>query len=138
MLKHSVVLKFNNVEMLKTMLKMLKTNRSNPESNGKVTAALRWKLRRVARNGGHLKKSSAEDLTIVKKCGTIESEREVTAMMYEYTENKKVKWYVSPIDKNIRFPYTYNKKTKCWDNRTCQLTRQRIHQLEKENKIMWM
>lgn len=59
-------------------------------------------------------------------------------MMYEYTENKKVKWYKSPIDNSIRFPYTYNKKTKCWDNRTCQLTRQRIYQLEKENKIMWM
>lgn len=59
-------------------------------------------------------------------------------MMYEYTENKKVKWYVSPIDNSIRFPYTYNKKMKRWDNRTCQLSRQRINQLEKENKIMWM
>lgn len=59
MLKHSVVLKFNNVEMLKTMLKVLKTqaNRSSPESNGKVTAALRWKLRRVARNSGHSMKT---------------------------------------------------------------------------------
>lgn len=59
-------------------------------------------------------------------------------MMYEYTENKKVKWYKSPIDNSKRFPYTYNKKTECWDNRTCQLTRQRIHQLEKENKLIWM
>lgn len=85
MLKHSVVLKFNNVEMLKTLLKMLKTNRSNPESNGKVRAALRWKLRRVARNGGHLMKNFCR---------------------------RKVKWYVSPIDDSTKFHYTYNKKTK--------------------------
>ena len=83
-------------------------------------------------------KNSAKDLTIVKRYDTIESEREVRNMMYEYTENKKVKWYKSPVDNSRRFPYTYNKKTKCWDNRTCQLSRQRIHQLEKENKIMWM
>nr|DAF70297.1 MAG TPA: hypothetical protein [Microviridae sp.] len=67
MLKHSVVLKFNNVEMLKTMWKMLKTNRSNPESNGKVTAALRWKLRRVARNGGHLMKKFCKRLDNCKE-----------------------------------------------------------------------
>lgn len=29
-------------------------------------------------------------------------------MMYEYTKNKKVKWYVSPIDNTKKFPYTYN------------------------------
>ena len=83
-------------------------------------------------------KISAEDLTIVKKRGIIKSEREVTTMMYEYTENKKVKWYRSTIDNSIRRPYTYNKKMKCWDNRSCQLSRQRIYQLEKENKIMWV
>lgn len=138
MLKHSVVLKFNNVEMLKTMWKMLKTNRSSPESNGKVTAALRWKLRRVARNSGHPMKSSAKDLTTVKSCAIIESEREVTTMMYEYTENKKVKWYRSPIDNSRKFPYTYNEKMRHWTNRSEQLSRQRIWQLEKENKIMWM
>lgn len=76
-------------------------------------------------------------MTIVKKCGTIESEREVKTMMYKYTENKKVKWYISPIDNSRKFPYTYNKKAKCWDNRSGQLTRQRINQLEHENKIMW-
>lgn len=59
-------------------------------------------------------------------------------MMYEYTENKKVKWFRSPIDNSVRMPYTYDNKTKRWENRTCQLSRQRIYQLEKENKIMWM
>lgn len=58
-------------------------------------------------------------------------------MMYEYNKNKKVKWYISPIDSSIKVPYTYNKKTKCWVNRSEQLSRQRIWQLERENKIMW-
>ena len=53
-----------------------KANRSSPESNGKVRAALRWKLRRVARNGGHLIKSPAKDLTMGKNSTIIESERE--------------------------------------------------------------
>lgn len=58
-------------------------------------------------------------------------------MMYEYTENKKVKWYRSPIDSSIRIPYTYDKKTKCWVNRSGQLSRQRINQLENENRLIW-
>lgn len=42
MLKRSIVLKFNNVEMLKTMLKMLKTNKGRPASeNKKLRRALR-------------------------------------------------------------------------------------------------
>lgn len=57
---------------------------------------------------------------------------------YEYNENKKVKFYRSSIDNQIYFPYTYNKKQNCWENRTCQLSRQRINQLENEGKIMWM
>ena len=57
---------------------------------------------------------------------------------YEYTENKKVKFYRSSIDGQIRFPYTFSKKEDCWVNRTCELSRQRINQLENENKIMWM
>ena len=59
-------------------------------------------------------------------------------MMYEYTKNKKIKWYKTRIDKNKKYPYTYNKKTKCWDNRSGQLSRQRINQLEHENKLIWM
>ena len=57
---------------------------------------------------------------------------------YEYTENKKVKFYRSSIDGLAYFPYTYNKKESCWENRTCELSRQRINQLEHEGKIMWM
>ena len=83
-------------------------------------------------------KSSAKDLTTVKKHGTIESEREASNVMYEYNENKKVKWYKSPIDNSRKTPYTYNKKMKCWDNRSGQLSRQRINQLEKENGILWV
>lgn len=56
---------------------------------------------------------------------------------YEYNENKKVKWYYSSTDNSRKFPYTYNKKTRCWDNRSGQLSRQRINQLENENKLMW-
>lgn len=82
-------------------------------------------------------KNSAKDLTIVKSSAIIESEREVSNMIYEYNENKKIKCYKSPIDGSRKFPYTYNKKTKCWDNRSGQLSRQRINQLENENKIMW-
>ena len=29
---------------------------------------------------------------------------------YEYTENKKVKFYRSSIDGQIRFPYTFSKR----------------------------
>lgn len=58
-------------------------------------------------------------------------------MMYEYNENKKVKYYWSSIDNRKKFPYTYNKKTQCWDNRSGQLSRQRINQLENESKILW-
>ena len=57
---------------------------------------------------------------------------------YEYTENKKVKFYRSKIDGQIRFPYTFSKKENCWVNRTCELSRQRINQLENEKKITWM
>lgn len=56
---------------------------------------------------------------------------------YEYTENKKIKYYRSSIEEEIYFPYTYNKKKGCWVNRTCELSRQRINQLEHEGKIMW-
>lgn len=59
-------------------------------------------------------------------------------MMYEYTKNKKIKCYISHIDSKKRLPYTYNEKTKCWDNRTCQLSRQRINQLEHEGKVKWL
>lgn len=58
-------------------------------------------------------------------------------MMYEYTENKKVKWYKSPIDDSRIFPYTYDKKCNCWINRSGQLSRQRINQLENKSKILW-
>jgi hypothetical protein len=59
---------------------------------------------------------------------------------YEYTENKKVKCYHSDIDGSIYYPYTYDKKLGCWTNRSGELSRQRINQLENEdeNKIMWM
>lgn len=57
---------------------------------------------------------------------------------YEYTENKKIKFYRSKIDGEISFPYTFDKKENRWINRTCELSRQRINQLERENKIMWM
>lgn len=57
---------------------------------------------------------------------------------YEYTENKKVKFYRSSIDEQIYFPYTFSKKENCWVNRTCELSRQRINQLENEGKVTWM
>lgn len=56
---------------------------------------------------------------------------------YEYTENKKVKCFNPPIGGFPLYPYTYNKKTKLWENRSEQLSRQRINQLENENKLMW-
>lgn len=59
---------------------------------------------------------------------------------YEYTENKKVKCYHSSIHGSIYYPHTYDKKLRCWTNRSGELSRQRINQLENENgnKIMWM
>lgn len=56
---------------------------------------------------------------------------------YEYTENKKLKCYNPRIGKRPLYPYTYNKKTKNWENRSGQLSRQRINQLENENRLMW-
>lgn len=57
---------------------------------------------------------------------------------YEYTKNKKVKLCRSNIDGQAYFPYTYNKKEEYWENRTCELSRQRIKQLENEGNLMWM
>lgn len=56
---------------------------------------------------------------------------------YEYNENKKVKFYRSAIDNRPYYPYTYDKKNNCWVNRSGQLSRQRINQLENKNKILW-
>lgn len=56
---------------------------------------------------------------------------------YEYTENKKLKCYNPRIGRHPLYPYTYNKKTRRWENRSGQLSRQRINQLENENKLMW-
>ena len=56
---------------------------------------------------------------------------------YEYNENKKVKFFYSAIDNKRYYPYTYDKKYNCWTNRSGQLSRQRINQLENENKILW-
>ena len=56
---------------------------------------------------------------------------------YEYTENKKLICYNPRIGKRKLHPYTYNEKTGCWEDRSGQLSRQRINQLENENKLRW-
>lgn len=56
---------------------------------------------------------------------------------YEYNENKKVKCFNTPNREFPLYPYTYNKKTRRWENRSGQLSRQRINQLENENKLIW-
>lgn len=76
---------------------------------------------------------------MVKNCVIIKPEKEIDNMRkdYEYTENKKLVCYNPRIGKRPLYPYTYDEKAKCWVNRSGQLSRQRVNQLENENRLMW-
>ena len=58
-------------------------------------------------------------------------------MKYEYNERKRVICIHSVIDNRPLYPYTWDKDYNCWNNRSGCLTRQRIWQLEKEDRINW-